>query len=119
MTCLALVFVVVGVVVVRIGGADATEEGVVVGADTEGVVFGADTAEGVVGAQDYFYDDDTDEESGAEAMQHRFWAVRGLAKIYSDEDEAFDALRQNMPRLKYMQLLSSTSLTKLKRFAAS
>ncbi|KAJ7727255.1 hypothetical protein B0H16DRAFT_1735295 [Mycena metata] len=68
---------------------------------------------------DFFYDDDTDEESGPETSQTRFWAVRGLTTMFSDVDSAFDALRDNMDRLKYMEVRTSTSLTKLRRFAAS
>ncbi|KAJ7025878.1 hypothetical protein C8F04DRAFT_1268722 [Mycena alexandri] len=71
---------------------------------------------------DYFYEDDMDAESdtgAAATQQHRFWAVRGLEKIYSDEDDVFDALHQNIPRLKHMVLLSSTNIKKLRRFAAS
>ncbi|KAJ7023342.1 hypothetical protein C8F04DRAFT_1193593 [Mycena alexandri] len=61
----------------------------------------------------YFYESDSD---GDERFETQFWAVRGLDTIFSGEEEAFDALRQNMGRLKYMQLLSSTSLEKLERF---
>ncbi|KAJ7043426.1 hypothetical protein C8F04DRAFT_1250862 [Mycena alexandri] len=71
---------------------------------------------------DYFYADDSDEHSDsgpAATQQQRLWAVRGLETIFDNEDDAFDALRQNIRRLKYMQLLSSTSLAKLRRFAAS
>ncbi|KAJ7034002.1 hypothetical protein C8F04DRAFT_1260502 [Mycena alexandri] len=69
---------------------------------------------------DYFYNDDEHSDSGpAATQQQRFWAVRGLENIFNDEDDTFDALPQNIPRLKYMQLLSSTSFPKLCRFAAS
>ncbi|KAJ7044748.1 hypothetical protein C8F04DRAFT_1250001 [Mycena alexandri] len=68
---------------------------------------------------DFFYEDDTDGESGPEATQTRFWAVRGLNTMFTDVDDAFDALRQNMDRLRYMEVRTSTSLTKLRRFAAS
>ncbi|KAJ7782957.1 hypothetical protein B0H16DRAFT_1447194 [Mycena metata] len=68
---------------------------------------------------DFFYDDDTGEESGPESSQTRFWAVRGLTTMFSDVDSAFDSLRQNMHHLKYMEVRTSTSLTKLRRFAAS
>ncbi|KAJ7715060.1 hypothetical protein B0H16DRAFT_1742277 [Mycena metata] len=64
----------------------------------------------------YFYDSDSDTDGGDERLQTRFWAVRGLDTIFSGEEEAFDALRQNMGCLKYMQLLSSTSVAKLDRF---
>ncbi|KAJ7028786.1 hypothetical protein C8F04DRAFT_1265538 [Mycena alexandri] len=68
---------------------------------------------------DYFYASDSDTDGADERLEHRFWALRGLETIFSDEDEAFDALRQNSRRLKYMQLLSSTSVKKLRRFALS
>ncbi|KAJ7025850.1 hypothetical protein C8F04DRAFT_1268834 [Mycena alexandri] len=68
---------------------------------------------------DYFYDDDTGGESEPEATQTRFWAVRGMQKMFTDVDEAFDALRANMDRLKYMEVRLSTSLSKLRKFAAS
>ncbi|KAJ7026649.1 hypothetical protein C8F04DRAFT_1267870 [Mycena alexandri] len=68
---------------------------------------------------DFFYGDDTGEESGPESTQTRFWAVRGLSMMFSDVDSAFDALRQNMDRLKYMEVRMSTSLSELRRFAAT
>ncbi|KAJ7770678.1 hypothetical protein B0H16DRAFT_1715335 [Mycena metata] len=62
---------------------------------------------------DYFYDDDSDDET-----QARRWAVRGLEELFTNVDEALDALRQNIDRLKYMEVRSSTNLGKLRRFAA-
>ncbi|KAJ7768418.1 hypothetical protein B0H16DRAFT_1716419 [Mycena metata] len=63
---------------------------------------------------DYFYDDDSDDEK-----QPRRWAVRGLDELFDNVDEAFDALRQSLHCLKYMEVRSSTNLAKLRRFAAS
>ncbi|KAJ7021061.1 hypothetical protein C8F04DRAFT_1274216 [Mycena alexandri] len=67
---------------------------------------------------DYYYDDDSDDDA-PQATQQRLWAVRGLEGLFSDVDAAFDALRQNMDRLRYMEVRSSTSPTVLRRFAAS
>ncbi|KAJ7030892.1 hypothetical protein C8F04DRAFT_1263383 [Mycena alexandri] len=71
----------------------------------------------------YFDDDDSDEEDGAGAPQasqaRRLWAVRGLDELFHDVDSAFDALRQNMDRLKYMEVRTSTNPMMLRQFAAS
>ncbi|KAJ7015992.1 hypothetical protein C8F04DRAFT_1203936 [Mycena alexandri] len=63
---------------------------------------------------DYFYDNDSDDEK-----LPRQWAVRGLDELFPNVDEAFDALRQSLGRLKYMEVRSSRNLAKLRRFAAS
>ncbi|KAJ7015981.1 hypothetical protein C8F04DRAFT_1203971 [Mycena alexandri] len=61
---------------------------------------------------DYYYDEDSDGD------HQRYWAVRGLEELYTDADEAFDALRQNMHRLRYMEVRTSTNAGTLRRFAA-
>ncbi|KAJ7741120.1 hypothetical protein B0H16DRAFT_1464662 [Mycena metata] len=61
---------------------------------------------------DYFYDEDSDGD------RQRYWAVRGLEDLYTNVDDALDALRQNMHRLRYMEVRTSTNEGTLRRFAA-
>ncbi|KAJ7026234.1 hypothetical protein C8F04DRAFT_1268410 [Mycena alexandri] len=72
---------------------------------------------------DFYYDDDTDEDEapGPSRMStgRRYWAVRGLDELFTDVDSAFDALRQNMDRLCYMEVRTSTNSTMLRQFASS
>ncbi|KAJ7019134.1 hypothetical protein C8F04DRAFT_1198070 [Mycena alexandri] len=67
---------------------------------------------------DFYYDSDSDDEPQP-SQARRLWAVRGLDQLFPDADSAFDALRQNMDRLKYMEVRTSTSAASLRRFAAS
>ncbi|KAJ7021716.1 hypothetical protein C8F04DRAFT_1195187 [Mycena alexandri] len=67
---------------------------------------------------DFYYDSDSDDEPQP-SQARRLWAVRGLDQLFPDADSVFDALRQNMDRLKYMEVRTSTSAASLRRFAAS
>ncbi|KAJ7711062.1 hypothetical protein B0H16DRAFT_1480613 [Mycena metata] len=61
---------------------------------------------------DHFYDEDSDGD------RQRYWAARGLEELYTNVDNVFDALHQNMHRLCYMEVCTSTNEGTLRRFVA-
>ncbi|KAJ7018309.1 hypothetical protein C8F04DRAFT_1199092 [Mycena alexandri] len=67
---------------------------------------------------DFYYDDDSDDENAAPGPSRM--STGGASSLGArHRDSAFDALRQNMDRLRYMEIRAGRSSTILCEFAAS